>query len=63
MEDIAENRPPRLQEIFEFKPVQPQIWWVQPEREIIFWASSRWLKKVIMPIDSVNWGCWEPVSC
>ena len=30
--------------------------------EILIWASSRWLKTVIMPIDSVIWGHYKPVS-
>ena len=30
--------------------------------EILIWASSRWLKTVIRPIDSVIWGHYKPVS-
>ena len=30
--------------------------------EILIWASSRWLKTVIRPTDSVIWGHWKPVS-
>ena len=30
--------------------------------QILIWASSRWLKTVIRPIDSVDWGYSKPVS-